>query len=180
VYAQAAFYPQIRLTGSCWTGQQRSDVADFSPGSSLFFRAKHLDSDPQTAAASRPTARAAQAGFDEAQANFQQKFLIALREVDDALSEIAHRRTMAQAQQQAITAASRAARVARLRYEKERRATSRSPIPSARNLAAERALAQTRSAMSIATVQLVKSLGGGWDSPESLGQPRTPETIQKV
>jgi multidrug efflux system outer membrane protein len=107
--------------------------------------------------------RAAQAGLDEAQANFQQKILIALREVDDALSELTHRRMTAQAQQQAITAASRATRVARLRYEKGAASYLEVTDTERTQLAAERALAQTRAAQWVATVQLVKSLGGGWE-----------------
>jgi multidrug efflux system outer membrane protein len=160
--AQAAFYPQIRLTGAA--GLASSDLTSLiSAPARLFSLGPSISIPILDSGRNQANWRAAQAGLDEAQANFQQKFLIALREVDDALSELAHRRTTAQAQQQAITAASRAARVARLRYEKGAASYLEVTDTERTQLGAERALAQTRAAQWVATVQLVKSLGGGWD-----------------
>ena len=160
--AQAAFYPQIRLTGAA--GLASSDLTTLvSAPARLFSLGPSISIPVLDSGRNQANWRAAQAGLDEAQANFQQRILIALREVDDALSELAHRRTTADAQQQAITASSRAARVARLRYEKGAASYLEVTDTERTQLAAERALAQTRSAQWVATVQLVKSLGGGWD-----------------
>lgn len=162
--AQAAFYPQIRLTGAA--GLASSDLTSLiSAPARLFSLGPSISIPILDSGRNQANWRAAQAGLDEAQANFQQKILIALREVDDALSELAHRRTTAQAQEQAMTAARRAARVARLRYEKGAASYLEVTDTERTQLGAERAVAQTRAALSIATVQLVKSLGGGWDGP---------------
>jgi multidrug efflux system outer membrane protein len=160
--ARAAFYPQIRLTGAA--GLASSDLTSLiSAPARLFSLGPNISIPVLDSGRNQSNWRAAQAGLDEAQATLQQKVLIALREVDDALSELAHRRTMAQAQQQAITAASRAARVARMRYEKGAASYLEVTDTQRTQLAAERALAQTRTAQWIATIQLIKSLGGGWD-----------------
>jgi len=160
--ARAAFYPQIRLTGAA--GLSSSDLTSLiSAPARLFSLGPNISIPVLDSGRNQSNWRAAQAGLDEAQATFQQKVLIALREVDDALSELAHRRTTAQAQQQAITAASRAARVARMRYEKGAASYLEVTDTQRTQLAAERALAQTRTAQWIATIQLIKSLGGGWD-----------------
>ena len=160
--AQAAFYPQIRLTGAA--GLASSDLTSLiSAPARLFSLGPSISIPVLDSGRNQANWRAAQAGLDEAQANFQQKILIALREVDDALSELTHRRMTAQAQQQAITAASRATRVARLRYEKGAASYLEVTDTERTQLAAERALAQTRAAQWVATVQLVRSLGGGWD-----------------
>jgi len=160
--AQAAFYPQIRLTGAA--GLASSDLTSLiSAPARLFSLGPSISIPVLDSGRNQANWRAAQAGLDEAQANFQQKILIALREVDDALSELTHRRMTAQAQQQAITAASRATRVARLRYEKGAASYLEVTDTERTQLAAERALAQTRAAQWVATVQLIRSLGGGWD-----------------
>jgi len=160
--ARAAFYPQIRLTGAA--GLASSDLTSLiSAPARLFSLGPSISIPVLDSGRNQANWRAAQAGLDEAQATFQQKILIALREVDDALSELAHRRTAAQAQQQAITAASRAARLARMRYEKGAASYLEVTDTQRTQLAAERALAQTLTAQWIATIQLIKSLGGGWD-----------------
>jgi multidrug efflux system outer membrane protein len=159
--AQAAFYPTIRLTG--YAGLASADlgsllsaparIASFGPSFSLPI----LDGGRNQA-----NLDAAHAAFDEARANFQQRLLTALREVDDALADLQFRRDIGQAQQRAIDAASRAARVARIRYDQG--ASSYLEVTDSERslLAAERALAQTRAAQWASTVQLVKVLGGGW------------------
>ena len=163
--AQAAFYPQIRLTGAA--GLASSDLVSLlSAPARLFALGPSISIPVLDGGRNQANFRAAQAGLDEAQANFQQRVLVALREVDDALSELAHRSTMAQAQQQAITAASRAARVASLRYERGAASYLEVTDTQRTQLAAERALAQTRAAQWIATVQLVKSIGGAWAATE--------------
>jgi multidrug efflux system outer membrane protein len=160
--AQAAFYPQIRLTGAA--GLASSDLTSLiSAPARLFSLGPSISIPVLDSGRNQANWRVAQASLDEAQANFQQKILIALREVDDALSELAHRRMTADAQEQAITSASRAARVARLRYEKGAASYLEVTDTERTQLTAERALAQTRAAQWVATVQLVRSLGGGWE-----------------
>jgi multidrug efflux system outer membrane protein len=50
-----------------------------------------------------------------------------------------------------------------MRYEKGAASYLEVTDTQRTQLAAERALAQTRTAQWIATIQLIKSLGGGWD-----------------
>jgi len=103
-----------------------------------------------------------QAALSEVQANFQLRVLTALREVDDALGELQHRRTILSAQQRSSEAATRAARVARLRYDQGAASYLEVTDTERTELAARRAMTQTRQAQWTATVQLIKALGGGW------------------
>jgi multidrug efflux system outer membrane protein len=103
-----------------------------------------------------------QAALSEVQANFQLRVLTALREVEDALGELQHRRTILSAQQRSSEAATRAARVARLRYDQGAASYLEVTDTERTELAARRAMTQTRQAQWTATVQLIKALGGGW------------------
>jgi multidrug efflux system outer membrane protein len=159
--AEAAFYPSIRLTG--YGGLASADL-----GSLISLPARIYALGPQISLpildggrnqAHLEAARAAQA---EALANFRQRLLVALREVDDALAELQHRSDIAAAQQRAIDAATKLARVARTRYEQGASGYLEVTDAERSQLAAERAWAQTRAAQWGATVQLIKALGGGW------------------
>ena len=159
--AEGAFYPSIRLTGAA--GLASSDLGTLISAPARLFNIgpsislSLLDGGRNTA-----NLRAAQATQTEALANFRQRLLVALREVDDALADLAHRHDIAAAQQRALDAAGKLAQVARTRYEQG--ASSYLEVTDAERsqLAAARALSQTRAAQWAGTVQLVKALGGGW------------------
>jgi multidrug efflux system outer membrane protein len=159
--AEAAFYPSIRLTG--YGGLASADL-----GSLISSPARIYSLGPQVSlpildgGRNRANLDAARATQAEALANFRQRLLLALREVDDALAERQHRAEIAAVQQRAIDAATKLARVARTRYEQGASGYLEVTDAERSQLAAERAWAQTRAAQWMATVQLVKALGGGW------------------
>lgn len=161
--AEGAFYPSIRLTGAA--GLASSDLGTLvSAPARLFNIGPSISLPLLDGGRNQANLRAAQAAQTEALANFSQRLLVALREVDDALADLAHRNDIAAAQQRAVQAAAKLAQVARTRYEQG--ASSYLEVTDAERsqLAAARALSQTRAAQWAGTVQLVKALGGGWGS----------------
>jgi multidrug efflux system outer membrane protein len=159
--AEGAFYPSIRLTGAA--GFASSDLGSLVSAPARLFNLGPsislpiLDSGRNTA-----NLQAAKATQAEALANFRQRLLVALREVDDALADLAARADIAAAQQRAVEASAKLAQVARTRYEQGASGYLEVTDAERSQLAAERALAQTRAAQWNGTVQLVKALGGGW------------------
>jgi multidrug efflux system outer membrane protein len=159
--AEAAFYPSIRLTG--YGGLASADL-----GSLISAPARIYGLGPQISlpildgGRNQANLDAARAAHAEALANFRQRLLVALREVDDALAELQHRGDIAASQQRAIDAATKLARVARTRYEQGASGYLEVTDAERSQLSAERAWMQTRAAQWSATVQLVKALGGGW------------------
>ena len=105
-------------------------------------------------------ARAAQ---DEALAGERQEFLVAFGEVENSLSAIANLKNQAEAQGRATESAAKALSLARTRYE-----AGTSPyldvIEADRTaLAVRRGAVQIAGQQWLASVGLVKALGGGWD-----------------
>lgn len=159
--AEAAFYPSLRLTAAAGLASQ--DLGDLLSAPARLFSFGPAVSLPLfDGGRNQANLVAARAAHAEALANFQQRVLQALREVDDSLADLQQRQGIAAAQARAAAAADRAARVARLRYEQG--ASSYLDVTDADRsaLATQRALAQTRAAQWQGTVQLVRALGGGW------------------
>ena len=105
----------------------------------------------------------AKARYDEAVANHQTKLLTALREVEDALSDLQQRQQQGEVQAQSQQAAARALLVAQARYE--RGVSTYLDVTDAQRstLGADRAAAQIRTQRLLATVALARALGGGWE-----------------
>ena len=159
--AEGAFYPSIRLTGAA--GLASNDLGTLlSAPARLFNIGPSISLPVLDGGRNNANLQAAKAAQAEALANFNQRLLVALREVDDALADLAHRQDIAAAQKRAVDAAGKLAQVARTRYEQGASSYLEVTDADRSQLAAERALAQTRAAQWAGTVQLVKALGGGW------------------
>lgn len=164
--AESAFYPSVSLTGNYGFASERlreligDSAQQFSVGplalSLPIFDGGH----------NKSNLALSQARYAEAVANHRGKLLTALREVEDALSDVQQRQLQATAQAQAQQAAARAYEVARARYE--RGVSSYLDVTDAQrsSLAADRAAAQIRTQRLLAAVGLARALGGGW-SPEA-------------
>jgi multidrug efflux system outer membrane protein len=105
----------------------------------------------------------AQAAHDEALAGYRQAILVAFGEVENSLSAIANLKNQAEAQGRATESAAKALSLARTRYE-----AGTSPyldvIEADRTaLAVRRGAVQIAGQQWLASVGLVKALGGGWD-----------------
>ncbi|MDI4631878.1 efflux transporter outer membrane subunit [Pelomonas sp. V22] len=164
--AESAFYPSISLTGNYGFASEK--LRELSRDSSQQFSVGPLALNLPLFDGGRNKANlaAAQARYAQAVANHGGKLLTALREVEDALSDVQQRQLQAEAQAQAQVAAARAYEVARARYE--RGVSSYLDVTDAQrsNLASDRAAAQIRTQRLLAAVNLARSLGGGW-APDS-------------
>ncbi|HEY5800787.1 MAG TPA: TolC family protein, partial [Burkholderiaceae bacterium] len=112
----------------------------------------------------RDNLQLAKARYDEAAANHQQRLLTALREVDDALSDLRQRALQAEAQAAAGRAAARALEVANRRFESG--VSNYLDVTEAQRaaLAAERAAVQIRTQRLLAAAAVARALGGGWQA----------------
>ena len=164
--AEGAFYPSVNLTGDY--GRASEQLRDLTSASSKQYSIGPLSLSLPLFDGGRNKANlsASQARYEQAVANHQNKLLTALREVEDALSDVQQRRLQAQAQAQAQQAAARAYEVAEARYE--RGVSSYLDVTDAQrsSLAADRASVQIRTQRLLAAVNLARALGGGW-SPEA-------------
>jgi outer membrane protein, multidrug efflux system len=101
-------------------------------------------------------------------AQYEQRILIAFREVEDSLIAVRTARMQNEAQQQQVAALQSALKLAELRY-KSGLANYLDVLVARRNLfEAELAMTSSRRLHLVSVVQLYKALGGGW-SPETDG-----------
>ncbi|NML27668.1 efflux transporter outer membrane subunit [Zoogloea dura] len=163
--AQAAWFPRLALTGAL--GYEAGGLGDLFKYASRSFVLGPLVG----TALSLPVfdGGARQAGLDQARAayaedsaRYRQTVLQAFREVEDNLAGLRLLGEQHGEQDQAVAAAERAARLARLQYRE-------GAVSYLNVLDAERSvLQQQRTAVSLdgerarATVNLIRALGGGW------------------
>jgi multidrug efflux system outer membrane protein len=165
--AQGAFYPALSLTGNY--GYASESLRNLAQGSARQFSIGPLALSLPVfdAGRNRANLKLAQARYDEAVANHEARLLTALREVEDALSDVQQRQQQGEVQAQAQQAASRALQVAQARYD--RGVSTYLDVTDAQRstLAADRAAAQIRTQRLLAAVSVARALGGGW----AQGQP---------
>ncbi|WP_373889291.1 efflux transporter outer membrane subunit [Massilia sp. TS11] len=161
--AEGAFYPSLSLTGNF--GYASENLRQLTEGASRQFGIGPLSLSLPLFDGGRNQANLelAKARYGEALANHQGKLLAALREVEDALSDVQQREQQASLQAQAREAAARAYEVARARYE--RGVSTYLDVTDAQRsaLAAERAAAQITTQRLLAAVAVARALGGGWE-----------------
>ncbi|RQR78917.1 MULTISPECIES: efflux transporter outer membrane subunit [unclassified Burkholderia] len=110
---------------------------------------------------------AATAGADLADANYRATALGALREVQDALNDIAAQKERIARYDSAARATEAAARLSLSRYA-HGYVSYLEVIDADRDaLSAQRQLIHSRQSLAIATIGLVRALGGGWTPPAS-------------
>ena len=161
--AKAAFFPVVTLTGSA--GYVSADVSylfnwesrtwTFGPGVSLPIF---------TGGRNKANYRRSQAAYDEAVAAYRQQVLVAFGDVENSLSDIRHLTDQAEAQDRAVTSARQSADLATERYRSG--IVSYIEVVDANRdaLTAERSATQLTGQRLVATVQLIKALGGGFDA----------------
>jgi outer membrane protein, multidrug efflux system len=170
--AETAFYPAIGLTGDFGFASSqlrevlRSDSRQFSIGP-LALSLPVFD-----AGRNRANLDLARARYREAVDLHQSKLLIALREVDDALSEIQTSRVQVKTQGDTLAAARRLVLLAQSRYDEGESNYLEVTADECDALAVERRLTRSRTEGLLATVRLVSALGGGWAADE--GAPDLP------
>lgn len=165
--AEGAFYPSVSLTGNYgFASQQLSELAkassrEFSIGP-LALSLPVFDG-----GRNRANLKLAKARYDEAVANHEARLLTALREVEDALTDVQQRQQQGDVQAQAQQAAARALVVAQARYDRGLSTYLDVTDAERSTLAADRAAAQIRTQRLIAAVEVARALGGGWRQGEA-------------
>jgi outer membrane protein, multidrug efflux system len=160
--AEGAFYPSVSLTGNY--GYASENLRTLAQGSARQFSIGPLALSLPVfdGGRNRANLKLAQARYDEAVANHEGRLLTALREVEDALSDVRQRQSQGDVQAQAQQAAARALLVAQARYD--RGVSTYLDVTDAQRstLAADRAAAQIRTQRLVAAVSVARALGGGW------------------
>lgn len=170
--AEGAFYPSLTLTGNF--GYASEALRDLASGGARQFSVGPLALSLPIFDGGRNRANLAlsKARYEEALANHENRLLTALREVEDALSDVQQRQKQGEVQAQAQEAASRALLVAQARYE--RGVSTYLDVTDAQRsaLAASRAAAQIRTQRLLASVAVARALGGGWSQAPALATVR--------
>jgi len=170
--AEGAFYPALSLTGNF--GYASQSLNDLTSGGARQFSAGPLALSLPIFDGGRNRANLAlaQARYDGARANHDTRLLTALREVEDALSDVEQRSRQGDVQAQSQQAAARALLVAQARYD--RGVSTYLDVTDAQRstLAADRAAAQIRTQRLLATVAVARALGGGWEQGAALATVR--------
>lgn len=166
--AEGAFYPALSLTSNF--GFASEHLRDLASGGARQFSIGPLALSLPVFDGGRNRANLAlsKARYEEAVANHETRLLTALREVEDALSDVQQRQQQGEVQAQSQQAAARALQVAQARYERGV-STYLDVTDAQRNaLAADRAASQIRTQRLLATVAVARALGGGWEQGEPL------------
>jgi outer membrane protein, multidrug efflux system len=159
--AKAAFFPVVRLTGS--GGYVSGDIETLFNWEGRVWSLGPSVSLPIFAGGrNRAGLGRSRAAFEEAVANYRQRVLVAFGDVENSLSAIQFLATEAEAQDRAVERSRRAAQLATQRYSGG--VVSYLDVVDASRVAlnAERARAKLAGQRLIASVQLMKAIGGGW------------------
>lgn len=174
--AEGAFYPSLSLTANFgFASEHLRDIA--SGGARQFsFGPLALSLPVFDGGRNRANLALSKARYEEAVANHQARLLTALREVEDALSDVEQRQRQGEVQTQSQQAAARALLVAQARYE--RGVSTYLDVTDAQRtaLAADRAAAQIRTQRLLGAVSVARALGGGWEQGEALATIARPAT----
>ncbi|MDR5805304.1 AMP-binding protein [Caballeronia sp. LZ001] len=153
---------RLKLTGDF--GFASRDLGSLLSGQQLSFGPLAISLPIFDGGRNKANLAAADARYQEAVASHKSKLLLALKEVDDALTEIATNETAVTGRQQALDAARRAIAVAKAR-QKSGLTNYLDVLESERTmLTIERASLQNRMRALVASVELVRAVGGGWDA----------------
>jgi len=167
--AKASFFPVLTLTGS---GGFLSGSVDslFNWDSHVWSIGPSLSLPLFAGGRLKANYNRSQAVFAEAAAQYRQQVLVAFGDVENSLSAISYLADQAAAQQRAVVHSRRAADLATDRYTSGIVSYLEVVDASREALLSERADAELRGQRLVASVQLVKALGGGWSAQELLAQ----------
>jgi multidrug efflux system outer membrane protein len=160
--AKAAFFPVVTLTAS--GGYLSGEVESLFKWDSRVWSIGPSVSLPIFAGGrNRANYKRSQAAFEETLARYREHVLEAFGDVENSLSGIRHLADQDAAQVRAVTNARRAAELATERYRSGLVSYLEVVDASREALQAERSQALLTGQRLIASVQLIKALGGGWE-----------------
>lgn len=161
--AKADFFPHITLGGFLGFLSGRSN--DFGGASTRAWSLMPSISWPGlNVQRVRANLHASEARADAAQANYQQSVLLAIEDIDNAVTGYNQQRVRVGHLIEQETQSRRAAELARVRYQEGETGFLELLDAQRTQLAAEDDLAQAEAAIDTRAVALYKSLGGGWQA----------------
>jgi multidrug efflux system outer membrane protein len=167
--AKAAFFPVLSLTGS--GGFVSGDISTLFNWSSRTWSIGPSLSLPICAGGrNRANLQRSKSAYQEAIATYRQRVLVAFGDVENSLSGLHFLAQQSAAQERAVKNANRAVELATERYRSGIVNYLEVVDASREALQAERADAQLVGQRQVATVQLIKALGGGWDERQLMAQ----------
>lgn len=159
--ARAAYFPSLRITGSAGYVSAELDSL-FNWDSRVWSLGPSLSIPLFSGGRNRATLERARSSYDEAIVLYRQQVLVAFAEVQDQLTALRLLSSETEAVQRTVRAAQRTAELARARYDGGI-ASYLEVIESQRTLLSVKLeSANVQNQRQIATVQLIKALGGGW------------------
>jgi multidrug efflux system outer membrane protein len=174
--AQAERFPTLSLTGNAGVSALQLTGLSGQGPFGTFGALGNITAPLFNATALGYQVKASEAKMRQALAAYQRTILSAFQDVENALIAVQKAREKRAAQKQQVEALQSALGFATQRYQGGR-ASYLDVLTAQRNLfTAELALADTRRAQLTSTVQLYKSLGGGW-SPEASLAPARPIAV---
>lgn len=168
--AQAAFFPTLSLSGSY--GYQGSSFGNlFTLPHRVWSLGPALAATLFDAGAHTAQKRQAEAGFDKAVADYRQTVLTAFQEVEDNLASLRILEQEAQAQDAATLAANQSLTVVNNQYEAGIVSYLNVVIAQNTALSAQRSSLTLAQSRLVASVTLLKALGGAWDQSATRASP---------
>lgn len=174
--AKAAFFPTLILAPAFLGGESSLLNALFNAPSliwSIGLTATQTVFDSGRISANY---RFAQAGYRVTLSNYRQSIMVALQETQDAMSALAQLDRARKMQDEAVQNLNRAYQISAIRYREGLDTAQTLALIQQNQLTAQRIKWQMHGGQFIASVNLVKALGGGW---EGLAQPEVAEVNQK-
>lgn len=164
--AKAAFFPSLVLTGSA--GYESNELRDLFKWSSrswvlgpvlgTILSMPILDGGRNKANLARNDAN-----YEALVANYRQQVLIGFRDVEDNLSALRTLDRQMQFEDQAISSAQLASRLAGSRYRNGSASYIEVIDAQRSNLASQRSRVRSAGQRAVASVSLIRALGGGWE-----------------
>ncbi|MBA4330244.1 MAG: RND transporter [Polaromonas sp.] len=161
--AKAAWFPSFSLTAT--GGYAAPEISDLFKLSTRAWGVGALLSLPIFDGGRREAGVAsANAELDIALANYREQILVAFREVEDQLSALRLLAGQSEAQSRSVTSAARATLLSDSRYRNGLVSQLELLDAQRSELRSRREALQVRAAQYLATVGLIRALGGGWSS----------------
>lgn len=163
--AKSAFFPQLNITGAF--GYESSGLSELFRWSSRTFLLGPFAGTALTlpifdGGRRKADLARARAQYDEQVANYRSQVLNAFREVEDSLADLRLLDDQIRAQSDAVNAAARAEHLSEAQY-REGAVNYLDVLDSQRTvLLAQRQASQLAGSQAVATVSLIRALGGGW------------------
>ncbi|KVU95711.1 multidrug efflux transporter outer membrane subunit OpcM [Burkholderia ubonensis] len=179
--AKSAYFPKLDITGAF--GYEASTLGSLFMWSSRTFLLGPFAGTALTLPLFDGGRRAAgvqqaRAQYDEQVANYRQQVLVAFREVEDNLADLRLLDDQIRAQDAAVNASRRAAKLSRTQYQ-EGEVSYLDVIDSERSVLVSQLQANALTGtQAVSTVNLIRALGGGWgDAPAAVGDAARKEDV---